>query len=87
MYNLNSILSMLFEPRHEKTNFLHMQKKDADQLCSKPEADQCLCFRYTDTTIPLLAKSEVIFCDCTAWFVSNLVRTPEDRFGFLTTRL
>ena len=36
-----------YEPRHEKTGFLHMQKTDADQR---------LCFHYTDSTIPLLTK-------------------------------
>ena len=30
--------------------------KDADQLRGNREADQCLCFRYTDSTIPLLPK-------------------------------
>ena len=43
----------------------------------KCEADQRLCFRYTDSTIPLL-KSEIssiiaCFCDCTGWFVSRQV--------------
>ena len=33
--------------------------KDADQLHSNFEADQRLCFRYTDGTIPLLLKSEI----------------------------
>ena len=35
------------------------ENKDADQLRGKREADQCLCFRYTDSTIPLLSKSEI----------------------------
>ena len=35
------------------------QNKDADQLCSNCTADQCLCFGYTDSTIPLLCKSEI----------------------------
>ena len=30
--------------------------KGADQLRSNCEADQRLCFRYTDSTIPLLSK-------------------------------
>ena len=48
------------EPRREKTGFLHMPKnKDADQLHGYPEADQGLCFRYTDSTIPLLPTSEI----------------------------
>ena len=35
------------------------EKKDADQLCSNYTADQRLCFRYTDSTIPLLPKSKI----------------------------
>ena len=34
------------------------ENKDADQLRGNREADQRLCFRYTDSTIPLLSKSE-----------------------------
>ena len=47
------------EPRHEKTNILHMQNKDADQLRGNHEADQRLCFFYIDSMIPLLSKSEI----------------------------
>ena len=32
------------------------ENKDADQLRGNREADQRLCFRYTDSTIPLLLK-------------------------------
>ena len=32
------------------------ENKGADQLRSNCEADQRLCFRYTDSTIPLLSK-------------------------------
>ena len=49
------------------------ENKDADQLCSNCTADQLLCFRHTDSTIPLLLISKVLRCDCTAWFVSDLV--------------
>ena len=34
------------------------ENKDADQLRGNREADQRLCFRYSDSTIPLLLKSE-----------------------------
>ena len=33
--------------------------KDADQLRGNREADQRLCFRYMDSTIPLLPKPEI----------------------------
>ena len=35
------------------------ENKDADQLRGNREADQRLCFRYLDSTIPLLLKSEI----------------------------
>ena len=35
------------------------ENKDADQLCSKCTADQRLCFRHMDITIPLLLISKV----------------------------
>ena len=35
------------------------ENKGADQLRSYCEADQRLCFRYTDSTIPLLSKSKI----------------------------
>ena len=39
-----------------KLAFCICKNKDADQLCDDREADQRLCFRYTDSTIPLLAN-------------------------------
>ena len=35
------------------------ENKGADQLRSNCEADQHLCFRYTDSTVPLLSKSKI----------------------------
>ena len=35
------------------------ENKGADQLRSNCEADQRLCFRYTDSTIPLLSKFKI----------------------------
>ena len=35
------------------------ENKDADQLRGDREADQRLCFRYNDSTLPLLLKSEI----------------------------
>ena len=35
------------------------ENKGADQLHGNREADQRLCFRYTDGTLPLLPKSEI----------------------------
>ena len=35
------------------------ENKDADQLRGYREDDQRLCFRYLDSTIPLLRKSEI----------------------------
>ena len=66
-----------------KPAFLNMR----NQLRGNREADQRLCFRYIDSTIPLLSKSEKI---SSLWsfsvavqpgFVSDLVGNPEDRFS------
>ena len=42
-----------------KQVFLICENKDADQLRGNREADQRLCFRYKDGTIPLLPKYEI----------------------------
>ena len=42
-----------------KPAFCICENKDADQLRGNREADQRLCFRYTDSTIHLLPKSEI----------------------------
>ena len=42
-----------------KPDFCICENKDADQLRGDREADQRLCFRYLDSTIPLLSRSEI----------------------------
>ena len=42
-----------------KSNFCLCENKGPDQLRSYCEADQRLCFRYTDSAISLLLKSEI----------------------------
>ena len=42
-----------------KPAFCICKNKDADQLRGNREADQRLCFRYTDSTIHPLPKSEI----------------------------
>ena len=70
-----------------KPAFCICENKDANQLRGNSEDDQRLCFRYTDSTIPLLAKFIQnfmpldIFYRYTAWFVLDLVGNPEDRFS------
>ena len=68
-----------------KPAFCKCENKDADQLRSNREADQRICFRYTDSTIPLLPKSEIssLYPSSVAVvrFVSDLVGNLEDRFS------
>ena len=69
-----------------KLGFCICKNKDAGQLRGNHKADQRLCFRYKDSTIPPLLKYGnfnplAVFCGCTAQFVSDLVRNPEDRFS------
>ena len=51
----------LNEPHREKTGLLPMRKQRRRSASARGnrEADQRLCFRYTDSTIPLLLKSEI----------------------------
>ena len=46
----------IIELCREKTNVLHMQKQRCRSASSNHEADQHLCFRYLNSTIPLLPK-------------------------------
>ena len=62
------------------------ENNDADQLRGNREADQRLCFRYLDSTIPLLLKSEIssFYPDSVTVqpdFGSDLLGNPEDRFS------
>ena len=61
------------------------ENKDADQLRGYREADQRLCFRYSDSTIPLHFKLLALFCACTGRFVSNMF--GNHIVGFPTRRL
>ena len=73
-----------------KPAFCICENKDADQLRGNCAADQRLCFRYTDSTIPLLSKSKISSLTpssvtaqpglCGTWW-----ETPKT--GFLITRL
>ena len=42
-----------------KPDFCLCENKGADQLRGNREADQRLCFRYTDSIFPLLLISEI----------------------------
>ena len=42
-----------------KPAFCICENKDVDQLLGNREADQRLCFRYIDSTIPLLSKDKI----------------------------
>ena len=73
MHNNYSAYIDIYEPHCERNLFFFLytsrfmrklafcicENKDADQLRGNPEADQRLCFHYTDSIIPLLSKSEI----------------------------
>ena len=62
-YHLLFSKVIIYEPRREKTGFLHMRKqrrRSAFAVTAKLiSAFVFACFRYTDITIPLLPKSEI----------------------------
>ena len=55
----NSTLVIHMSRVMRKPTICVCENKDADQLRGNREADQHLCFRYIDSTIPLLSKSEI----------------------------
>ena len=69
-----------------KRAFCICENKDADQLCGDREADQRLCFRYTDSTIPLLPKSEISSLQSSVAVQPGLCQTRSETpiTGFLT---
>ena len=74
-----------------KPAFCICENKGADQLHSNHTADQRLCFHYIASTINLLPKSKIsslaIFCGSSAWFMSDQVGYPEDRFSHDTAHI
>ena len=81
-----------YEPRYEKTGFLHMRKqrrRSASRLRFAVTAKLISAFVFAAWIVQshfylnpnFQALSLAIFCDCTARFVSDLVGNPEDRFS------
>ena len=74
-----------------KPDFYICKNKAADQLCGNYRtADQHLCFRYIDSTIPLLPKSEISSLYPSSVAVQrSLCQTWSEtpKTGFLVTRL
>ena len=66
------------------------ENKGADQLCGNCEADQRLCFCYTDSRIPLLLKSKISsYKPFSVTVQAGLCRTWSETqiVGFLMQRL
>ena len=62
-----------------KPTFCICENKDADQLRGNREADQRLCFRYLDSMIPLLSKSEISsLCPSSVAVQPGLCRTRSE---------
>ena len=74
----------------KKNAFCICVNKGVDQLHSNCAADQCLCFRYTDSTIPLLTESEISSLLTTSMTVQpDLCKTWSEtpKTDFVVTRL
>ena len=56
---MDGLVNSLNKPHREKTGYFLCENKGADQLRSNCEADQRLCFRYTDNTSSLVLKSGI----------------------------
>ena len=66
-----------------KQTFCIGENKSTDQ-----KANQCPCFHYSDSTIPLLVISEISsLCGCTDQFVSDRVGNHENLFSCVVAHL
>ena len=86
------VLRILYQLSHRTRNptICICENKDADQLCSNCTADHRLCFRYTDSTISLLLKSEISsFQPASVTVQADLSQTWSELqiVGFLMRRL
>ena len=73
-----------------KPAFCICKNKDPDQLRGNCEADQRLCFRYADSTIPLLPTSEMSSLQPSSVTVQPGLcgtRSETPKTSFLTMRL
>ena len=59
-----------------KPAFCICENKDADQLRGNREADQRLCFRYIDSTIPLLPYPKFQASNHLLWLYSPVCVGP-----------
>ena len=57
--HLRIVEALLMRLVLRKPDFCICENKDADQLRGDREVDQRICFRYTDSTIPLFPQSEI----------------------------
>lgn len=78
-----------YEPRHEKICYWKIcQNKRADQLSSFVKLVSAFVFTIQKVQVFLHPKIPlIIFCVCTALFVSDLVRNLEDWFSIDTAHL
>ena len=58
-YGAVTVMQVYLSLVMRKLAFCICENKDTDQLHGNREADQQLCFRYIESTIPLLSKSEL----------------------------
>ena len=90
MYSITVVYRVIFETCHENRIFAY-PKTNAQISFSDCEADQRLCFRYTDSTIPLPLKSDIssFYPSSVADrpFCVDMIGNPEDRFSRVAARL
>ena len=89
-HSIRTLLLSNMSRRMEKPTICIGKNKGADQLRINCGADQCLCFFYMDSTIPLLSKSKISsLLPSSETVQAGLCQTWSEPklFGFLTHRL
>ena len=88
--NYENDVCIIWAVTWENQIFAYAKKKDADELRGSREADQRLCFHYTDSTIPLLLNPKFQASSHLQWLPSRFVSdlgSESPKTGFLMSRL
>ena len=75
------------EPRYEKKGFLHMRKQRRRSVHGNREADERLCFRYTDSKSLHFLNTKFQAFSHLVLLYSPVTVGHGLKTGFLTTRL
>ena len=77
----SDVSTQSYEPRYEKSDFLHMRKQRRRSASRIPRSLSAHLFSLHLFYLNSKFQASSHLCGCTAWFVLDLVGSPEDLFS------